>query len=167
MLWGTSCRCMGFIFGEVHRLSLVAANGAHLWLWCRGLSRRWLLPLWGTSSRCVGFSTCSTQARQLRLVGPRASAQQLPRMGSVPLWHVGSSRIRDRRILHHWLTRKSQKDRLSLHLPPPCGSLGLGTGLSEPVNLTRQAAWRFTEHPASESDCPGSQAASTTLISSV
>ena len=40
------------------------------------------------------FSSCSGWAQQLRLLGSRAEVQQLWHL--VVLWHVGSSRTRDR-----------------------------------------------------------------------
>ena len=44
----------------------------------------------------VGFSSYGTWAKQLRLPGSRAQAQQLWCMGLVTPWHVGSSQKRDR-----------------------------------------------------------------------
>ena len=82
--------------------SLVAASGGYSSLCCAGFPLRWLLSLRSTGSRPVGFSSCGTQA------------QSLWRTGLVALWHVGSSRTRDRtrvpcirrRILNHSATRE-------------------------------------------------------------
>ena len=70
--------------------------------------------LWSTGSTCVGFSTCGTRAPQLWLVGSRAQAQQLWRLGLVAPQHVGSSWTRARTrvpctgrwILNHCATRE-------------------------------------------------------------
>ena len=80
----------------MHGLSLVAVSGGYSLLLCAGFSLRWLLLLWSTGSRCVGFSSCGMRAQQLWLAGSRVQAQQLWCTGLVALWHVGSSRTRDR-----------------------------------------------------------------------
>ena len=65
---------------------------------------------------CVSFRNCSSWAQQLRLMAPRARAQQLWCSGLAAPRHVGSSRSRDRtcvswigrQILSHWTTRQVQ-----------------------------------------------------------
>ena len=75
-------------------LSLVAASGAPLWLWCQGVSLQGLLGaehgLWGP------------QAQRLLLLGSRAHARWLRCTGFVAPQHVGSSRIGNRTCLLHW-----------------------------------------------------------------
>ena len=101
-------------FVAARGLPLVAASGGYSSLWCMGFSLRWLPLLWSTGSRRAGFSRYGTRAQQLWLVGSRAQAQQLWRMGLVAPRHVGSSWTRartrvpciGRRILNHCTTRK-------------------------------------------------------------
>ena len=96
--------------------SLVSASGGYSQLQCAGFSLRWLLLLRSTGSRRMGFSSCGTWAQYLWLVGSRAQAQQLWRMGLVAPWHLGSSRTRartcvpciGRRILNHCATREAR-----------------------------------------------------------
>ena len=69
----------------------------------------------GGGFSCRGAQALGTQAQQLWLVGSRAQAPQLWRMGLVALWHVGSSQTRartcvpclGRRILNHCTTREA------------------------------------------------------------
>ena len=65
---------------------------------CSSLSRA--LGHTGFSGHVCGLSSCDSwtlaQAQQLRLLDPRARAQQLQRSGLVALWPVGSSQTRDR-----------------------------------------------------------------------
>ena len=84
------------VFVAVRGLSLVAASGGYSSLQCAGFLLWWLLLLWSTSSRRAGFSSCGTRAQLLWLVGSRAQAQQLWRMGLVALRYVGSSQTRTR-----------------------------------------------------------------------
>ena len=101
---GSSLPYMGF--------SLVVASGGYYTLQCMGFSLWWLLLLQSTGSRHAGFSSCSTWAQQLWLVGFRGQTQWC--MGLVALWHVGSSRTRNRtcvpcigrQILNHCVTRE-------------------------------------------------------------
>ena len=82
---------------------------------CVGFSLWWLLLLQSTGSRHTGFSSCGMWAQQWWLVGSRAQAQQLQRMGLVAPWHMGSSRTRartrvpciGRQILNHCATREA------------------------------------------------------------
>ena len=71
--------------------------------------------LQNTGSRRTGFCSCSTQAQELWIIGPRVrSLHQLWCTSSVAPWHVKSSWTRDqicvpctgRRILFHWTTRE-------------------------------------------------------------
>ena len=91
-----------WVFGDAHRLSLVAASGGYSSLRCAGFSLRWLLLLRSTGCRRAGFSSCGSWAQSLwhaGLVAPR---------------HVGSSRTRawtrvpciGRQILNHCATRE-------------------------------------------------------------
>ena len=53
------------VFVAARGLSLLAAMeraGAARWLWCVGLSLRWLLLLWSTGFRARGLSSCGTWA---------------------------------------------------------------------------------------------------------
>ena len=96
---------------------VVAASGGYFSLRCTGFSWQWLLLLRSTGSRHAGFSSCGSRAQQLWLVGSRAQAQELWRMGLVAPRHVGSSRTRartlvpsiGRRILNHCATREASK----------------------------------------------------------
>ena len=85
-----------WVFVAAHRLSLLEVSGVYSSLQCTGFSLWWLLLLPSTDSRCAGFSSCGTWAQQLWLVGSRAQAQQLWRMGLVAPPHVRSSRTRAR-----------------------------------------------------------------------
>ena len=80
--------CSGF--------SLVAARGGYpLEAVLRLLVvMRWLL-LQSTGFRHTAFSSCSTGARWLQLLGPRAQAQEFWCSGLVALKHVRSPWIRD------------------------------------------------------------------------
>ena len=85
----------------------------------------------GGFSRCgaqalghVGFSSCGRWAQSLQLLGSRAQAQQLWRLGLLALWHVGYFQIRDqictsctdRWILHHWVTKEARPLFISISL---------------------------------------------------
>ena len=85
---------MRWVFVAARGLSLVAAGGGYSSLRCEGFSLRWLLLSRSMGSRHTGFSSCGTWAQQLWLVGSRAQAQQLWRMGLVAPRHVGSSQTR-------------------------------------------------------------------------
>ena len=70
--------------------------GAILQLQCIGFLFQWLLLLQSTDSRCMGFSSCSMQAHQSWLAGPRGCRlQQLWLTGLLALQHVESSQPRD------------------------------------------------------------------------
>ena len=105
-----------WVFVATQGLSLVAASRGYSSLRCAGFSLRSLLLLRSRGSRRTGFSSCGTWAQQLWLVGSRAQAQQLWRMGLVAPWHVGSSQTRarahvlcnGRRILNHCATKETQ-----------------------------------------------------------
>ena len=80
---------------------------------CMGFSLQWLLLLQSTGFRCMGFSSCSTQAQQLWLSGPKAWPQSLWPTQLLPRI-VESSWTRDRThvpctgrwILIHGTTRE-------------------------------------------------------------
>ena len=103
---GSLLLCMGF--------SLVAVSRGYSSLQCTGFSLQWLLLLRSMGSRHTGFSSCGTWAQQLWLVGSRAQAQYLRRMGLAASLHVGSSWTRARThvpcigrwILNHCATRE-------------------------------------------------------------
>ena len=109
-----------WVFVAARGLFLVVARGGYSSVRCVGFSLPWLLSLRSTGSRYTGFSSCGTLAQQLWLVISRAQAQQLRCTGLAALWHVGSSRTRDRscvpctgrRILNHCATREVPKQFL-------------------------------------------------------
>ena len=52
-----------WVFITAHGLSLVAASGTPLQLWCTGFSLRWLLFLWSTGFTAHGLSNCGAWAQ--------------------------------------------------------------------------------------------------------
>ena len=117
-------------------LAVVSLHCTKAILWCLSFSLWWLLiaqalefglrsdGTWAShcgsvsccrAEGCEGFSSCNTWAQQLRLLGSRAQAQQLWRMGLAALWHVGSSPTKDRTqvpyiarwTLNHWTTKEA------------------------------------------------------------
>lgn len=96
------------IFVAVQGLSPVAVSKSSSPLRSPGFTLPWLPLLWCMGSRSVGFSSCSTQARELWLLGFAAHL------------HAESSQTRDqthvprigRQILIHCITREVPEKEL-------------------------------------------------------
>ena len=97
-----------WVFAAACRLSLVAVSRGYSLLCYAGFSLQWLLLLQSMHSRCFSFSGCGLWALEGQLSGCGMWA-------SLPLWHIGSSQIRDwtcvprigRWILNHWTVREA------------------------------------------------------------
>ena len=104
--WGSHCG--GFSCYGAQALgtwaSVVASHGLqqlqHLGFSSCGV---WAQQLWHMGSRACRPLVVACRLQQLWLMDSREQAQQLWHTGLVALWHVGSSRTRDRtRVPQHW-----------------------------------------------------------------
>ena len=138
--------CTGSLMG-VHGLSLIAASGGSSLVVVPRLLQAVAPLVGGRKLQLGGRQYLQRTASAVAACGPWS-------LGSVVATLELSSPVACGIFPHQRWKDSSPLDhqgspRQIFPLPPPCGSLGPGTGMSETVNLTRQAAWRSAEHPAS------------------